>query len=281
MKFSIVTPVRNGEKFIEQTICSVLDQAGDFSLEYIIADGGSTDGTLGIIKKYQDLITSKKYPIACSGVTFTYWSQQDGGQTQALNAGFAAATGDVFAWINADDYYEPGAFKKVLDAFNNYQNSGIINGSMEVKDLIKNTSTLFRSRDITKSVLAEENVANQPSVFFKRVVFEKAGPLDVTLQYRFDHDFFIKAAGVTKFYSIPDVLSVFRIWESSKTYSQEDKFKQELVIVSRRYSLKKIDQNVLKSLSETFPAVFLKNNFPGAYQTVRNFVNKMNARKEG
>src|SRR5688500_3818909 len=93
-KISIITPTYNQGHFIEQTIQSVIEQ--DYpNLEYIIIDGGSTDDTLSVIKKYEKYIS--------------YWiSEKDKGQSEAINKGFKKATGDVVNWLNSDDYYEPG-----------------------------------------------------------------------------------------------------------------------------------------------------------------------------
>lgn len=102
-KISIVTPSYNQEKFIEQTIRSVLLQNYP-NLEYIIIDGGSTDGTVSIIEKYAPWIS--------------YWqSEKDGGQGQAINMGFSLASGDYYAWINSDDYYLKGVFNIVINQF--------------------------------------------------------------------------------------------------------------------------------------------------------------------
>jgi glycosyltransferase involved in cell wall biosynthesis len=105
MKFSIVTPCFNSERWIRETIESVLSQSGDFDVEYIIMDGGSTDGTLDIIRKYKDI---------------KLFSEKDAGMYDAINRGFEHATGDIFAYINSDDKYEPGAFRAMAEIFSEY-----------------------------------------------------------------------------------------------------------------------------------------------------------------
>ena len=113
-KISIVTPSFNQGKYIEQTIQSVLDQ--DYpNLEYIIIDGGSTDETVEIIKKYEHKIH--------------YWvSEPDKGQTDGINKGFAKCTGEIFNWINSDDYYEPGTFYKLAKLFTEHPYVDVVCG---------------------------------------------------------------------------------------------------------------------------------------------------------
>jgi len=94
--FTIVTPSYNQGRFIEQTIQSVLSQAGDFSIQYIIADGGSTDNSVKIIEKYDNLLNTGNYPIKCKGVEFCWWSHRDAGQADALNQGFFYGKGRNF-----------------------------------------------------------------------------------------------------------------------------------------------------------------------------------------
>ena len=103
MKISIITPCYNAASYIEQTINSILNQ-GYSNLEYIIIDGGSTDGTIEIIKKYADKLA--------------YWvSEPDNGQSDAINKGIAVATGGIFNWMNADDYLEPNVLNLIATEF--------------------------------------------------------------------------------------------------------------------------------------------------------------------
>jgi len=123
-KISIVTPVFNNARFIENCVISVLNQ-GYPNLEYIVIDGGSTDGTAQIIEKYADQLAY-------------YVSEKDQGQTHALNKGFGKATGDVLAWLNADEEYLPGILLKVGDAFSNNSKLDLLFGQRIVVDVNKN-----------------------------------------------------------------------------------------------------------------------------------------------
>ena len=114
---SIITPSLNQGQFIEQTIKSVLFQAGNFYIDYIIVDGGSIDNSIDIIKKYDLLIKNNKYSIKCYGIKFRWFSKKDKGQTNALNKGFKMANGDICAWINSDDWYEKDVFQFIIKKF--------------------------------------------------------------------------------------------------------------------------------------------------------------------
>ena len=116
-RISIVTPSCNQAKFVGETIESVLSQEGDFEIEYSVMDGGSTDGSVDIIRRYADLVASGGWPVRCRGITMSWVSERDAGQTAAINAGLRHATGDIFSYINSDDLYFRGAFQRVVEAF--------------------------------------------------------------------------------------------------------------------------------------------------------------------
>jgi glycosyltransferase involved in cell wall biosynthesis len=103
MKISVITPSLNQGEFIERTILSVLSQKGDFDLEYIIVDGGSRDDSLDIIERYEH--------------SLIWVSEKDRGQSDAINKGFNMASGDIFAWLNSDDTYEPGGLAEVVEQY--------------------------------------------------------------------------------------------------------------------------------------------------------------------
>src|SRR3974377_338176 len=110
MRFNIVTPVLNGEKFLDQTILSVVSQAGHFSIRYHIQDGGSKDATLDILEAWQKRL-ARDFPIWCEGIEFSFASAPDRGLYDAVNRSFAICGDcDAMAWINADDRFEPGAY---------------------------------------------------------------------------------------------------------------------------------------------------------------------------
>lgn len=128
MKFSILTPCFNAEKFIGKTIESVILQKGDFEIEYIIIDGKSSDKTIQIIDDYKKKLASKKIDIKCNKVNMSYISEKDGGMYEALSKGFSKISGDIVAYINADDFYQDFAFETVKNIMDKYNDIKWITG---------------------------------------------------------------------------------------------------------------------------------------------------------
>ncbi|MBW1741772.1 MAG: glycosyltransferase [Deltaproteobacteria bacterium] len=175
MKISVITPSFNQGKYIERTILSVINQRGSFELEYIIIDGGSTDNTLDLIKKYQD--------------SLTWISETDRGQSDAINKGFNMATGDLFAWLNADDTYEENALSEVVERYREYRfkwcfgNCRNINeDDQEIRRLITRYKIAESKRYSYRRLLSKDFIS-QPAVFFTKDIYREIGPLDINCQY--------------------------------------------------------------------------------------------------
>ena len=191
---------------MEETILSVLNQNYP-NLEYIIIDGGSTDNSVEIIKKYEDRIT--------------YWvSEPDDGMTDALNKGFRKVTGEILNWINSDDYFLPGAFFAAAKGFNDGDpRLGFIYGSCQN---IKSDGSLLEERkmiDFDADILRYgRNLFAQPASFFHRRVMEKIGLPDEKLNYAMDYEYWLRAldAGF-KFKNINTTLAAFRYHLESKS----------------------------------------------------------------
>ncbi|MDO1448848.1 glycosyltransferase family 2 protein [Rhodocytophaga aerolata] len=214
-RISIITPSYNQGQYIEQTIQSVLNQNYP-NLEYIVIDGGSTDESVKIIKKYERFLT--------------YWiSEKDKGQSDAINKGLQKATGDIINWLNADDYYEPTALLKVAKVFN-HTNALMVSGK----------SRLFKNKNETVeyssgTCIYPGNLAktigwakiDQPATFFHSSAIQKIGLLNNNLHYIMDKDWLIQYLfhfGLDKIVQIPDVLVNFRLHDNSKTVSLKESF---------------------------------------------------------
>ncbi|HAT68018.1 MAG: hypothetical protein A2481_02040 [Candidatus Yonathbacteria bacterium RIFOXYC2_FULL_47_9] len=195
MKFSIITPTYNTAPYLEETIESVISQAGNFDIEYIVMDGGSTDNTVEILKKYDQEIKSGAYKVHCNSLTFSWYSEKDKGMYDAINRGFAKASGDVYTWINADDTYVPGAFQNIADAFVAFPDIQWIKGTTSN---IEADGTLIRKGGVLiyeQPLLAhgvygrQAYFVEQDSVFWRADLWGKVG--DIPAEYRLAGDYFL------------------------------------------------------------------------------------------
>ncbi|MBN1827530.1 MAG: glycosyltransferase [Deltaproteobacteria bacterium] len=184
IKISVVTPSFNQSQFIGRTIESVLNQQGAFELEYLVMDGGSTDGTLEILKSYEPRLRWK--------------SEKDRGQSDAINKGFAAASGDILAWLNSDDAYEPGALDRVAETFKTadcqwcFGNCRIIDeNDREIRKLVTRYK-IFESRRYSYKRLLTKDFISQPAVFFSKKACHETGPLDLDTHYVMDYDYWLR-----------------------------------------------------------------------------------------
>ncbi len=213
-RISIVTPSYNQGRFIEETIRSVLLQNYP-NLEYIVIDGGSTDNTTDIIKKYDRWIT--------------YWvSEKDNGQSEAINKGFEIATGEVLTWLNSDDWYEPGCLYEIGCQFVNGVVQ-VVNGDcrFHYEDSPSRDFTLRYGKVDEDRLLCYWSKLRwsnppQPSVFFSKVALQKVGSLDVSLHYSMDHDLWLRLIRFYNFTYLPKIISNFRFHDSSKSFSKNE-----------------------------------------------------------
>jgi glycosyltransferase involved in cell wall biosynthesis len=225
MKISIVTPSYNQGHFIEETIKSIWSQQGDFGLEHIIADGGSTDGSLNILKHYDDLYKSNAFPCRCKTFSFKWWSQPDSGQSQAINRGFDISTGDILGWLNSDDtYLANDILQKVRDVFFKYD-ADIVVGNVQpigVDGTFSNhrffINTLNDPEFQASLVnLRKNNYLLQPACFFKKRVWETYR-INENLHFMMDWDFWLKAYyGGYRFLKTNVYYATCRIHDGAKT----------------------------------------------------------------
>ena len=211
MKVSIVTPCYNAVATIEETIRSVLDQEG-VEVEYIVADGGSTDGTADIIRRYESRLA--------------WWvSERDRGQVDAINKGFTRATGDVLGFLNGDDAFTPGALKEVCAAFAAEPNADIVHGGVEWIDFegrplgthLGDMKCLEDALDIFRVWWGNRQWV-QPEVFYRRALKERVGVFDERYHLAFDYDFWVRCfrAGA-RGARIPETLVRFRRHDAQKS----------------------------------------------------------------
>jgi glycosyltransferase involved in cell wall biosynthesis len=225
LKFGIVTPSFNQGAFIERTIESVLAQQGDFEVDYLVVDGGSTDETLSVLERYTGRIR--------------YVSERDRGQSDAINKGFRMTQGDVVAWINSDDTYLPGAFQAVADAIRGgarwcFGDCRIVD---EQDARIRGFVARYKSglaRGYSLRRLLSSNFVPQPSTFFRRDLLEEAGPIDESLHYAMDYDLWLRFARLAEPAYLTRELACFRVYQRSKTGGAFQKGAREALEVARR-----------------------------------------------
>lgn len=222
LRISIVTPSYNQGQFLEETIRSVLLQ-GYTDLEYIIIDGGSADNSIDIIHKYEPWLA--------------YWeSEKDRGQAHAINKGFNQATGDVFAWINSDDYYYPNIFHTIARIFVRYPKVMLLHGNETYVNmdgcLIKEVFPALKNAHALTFYYAWPLL--QLTCFWRRRSHFDIGGLDETLYCYLDYDFFLRMAYRFPSKYIPLCVGAFRQHSTQKTDNVE-LYASERVIVYNRF----------------------------------------------
>lgn len=216
-KISIVTPSYNQGRYIEETICSILDQNYS-NLEYIIIDGGSTDNTLEVIKKYQKHIT--------------YWvSEPDHGQSDAINKGFAKCSGEIINWINSDDYLLPESLKYIAANFNT-TNDHMFASAVQNVDEKGTYQHITQNKNLSaKNIIRWRNNVSfhQPGIWLRNDLVKKCGALPT--QYHHSFDVIYLSHYLSHFHKVfysetPTV--AFRFHANSKTVSQKEKFREDI-----------------------------------------------------
>lgn len=268
-KISIVVPSFNQGQYLEETLQSILGQ--DYpNLELFVIDGGSTDNSVDIIKKYEKNIN--------------WWiSEKDSGQSNAINKGFSKATGDIVSWLCSDDLYTPGTLKKVSEYFNDQ--------SPEV-GLIHGGTTIFSGDKIIRNDWGyehpsiERNLAgmafSQPSAFFLKKYLDKVGGrLNEELHFGMDYDLYCRLACVCRFLPVKDIFSKYRLHSNSKSVSNEDKFISDWNRVFSNFCKNAGWEEELKMLatSNLFEKGILSFYYPYSFEINRNMLDKADKRK--
>lgn len=203
---SIITPSFNQGDYIEETIKSVLGQ--DYpSIEYVVIDGGSTDNTLDILKRYNKKIR--------------WITEKDNGQADAISKGIRITSGDIVAWLNSDDILLPGAVATVVDCFSHHPDVKMVYGKGYFNDTAGKIIGRYPTEPFDSERLAMFNFICQPSTFFKKDAFNDVGGLDIGLRYALDYDLWIRISRKFQVHYISEFLSSYRLHETSKTVACE------------------------------------------------------------
>ena len=222
LKISVITVCYNMAEYIEQTIESVLSQNYD-NLEYIIIDGGSNDGTKEIIDKYKDRLAY-------------FISEPDNGMYDAISKGFKKATGDVLAWLNADDVYFPWTLSTVNKVFSEYPETQWLGG----RYAFLNEDGLLSNVFPNSSVRTRHDIANgwcrdkilgplqQESMFWRQSLYEKSGGLDISYRYAGDFELWMRFGEISDLDKIDIPLAAFRKRKASLSNAGKDKYEEEV-----------------------------------------------------
>jgi glycosyltransferase involved in cell wall biosynthesis len=197
---SIITPSFNQAAYLEQTMRSVLEQ--DYPhIEYSVVDGASTDTSVDIIRKYESKLT--------------WWvSEKDGGQADAINKGFARATGEVIAWLNSDDYYLAGTVSAAVKIFEEHPEVVLVYGNMLAVDEYGKTFNTLNYKQLNLEDLLCFQIIGQPAVFMRRSALQAAGRLDPTFHFMLDHHLWIRIAQQGK------ILHVNQTWSAARYHAE-------------------------------------------------------------
>lgn len=207
-KISVITPSLNQGQFIDATIRSVLSQEYP-NLEYIIMDGGSTDNTLDILRSYSDRVR--------------WLSEKDTGQSHAINKGLLMASGEILAYLNADDLLLPGALKKIAETFLDHPETMWITGrcriidenGQEVRRLVTAYKNLWLFMQ-NRSLLLITDYVSQPATFWRADAYREFGSFKEGLHYTMDYDYWLRLNIKYPLMVIPRYLAAFRVHSQSK-----------------------------------------------------------------
>jgi glycosyltransferase involved in cell wall biosynthesis len=218
---SIVTPSFNQAPFLEATIQSVLEQEYP-NIEYIVIDGGSTDGCVNILEKYSDHLES-------------WISEPDDGQTDAINKGFNLARGEIFAWLNSDDVYKPGAIAEAVEYLMENPDVGMVYGDADfIDDKGKRIGKFPAARTDYRRLRQGYVHIPQQSTFFRSRLWNLVGPLDASFFFAMDYDLWVRLAGISPIRYIERTWAAFRLHGEAKSMASADRCWPEMIRVHER-----------------------------------------------
>jgi glycosyltransferase involved in cell wall biosynthesis len=221
---SVITPSYNQKEFLEKTILSVLDQNYP-NLEFIIIDGGSTDGSVEVIKKYEKFLK--------------YWvSEKDSGQTSAINKGLKIATGEWVCWQNSDDVFLNGCFKELATIINKEPELNLIFGNLK---LIDQKDNFIRNIKFVQpnfnSIFHEGMVISNQCAFWKASVHQQIGYLNENYSYAFDFEWFLRLSKLGNIKHVNSFWGSFRIQPNAKTVVYPESYKSEFELIKISYNI--------------------------------------------
>jgi glycosyltransferase involved in cell wall biosynthesis len=219
--FAIVTPSYNQDKYIERTICSVLDQNYP-ALEYFVADGGSKDTTVQILRRYEERLS--------------WVSERDRGQAHGVNKGILATKAPLIGWLNSDDVYYPGALQAAASFFERHPEVDVVYGRANHIDQQDAILEPYNTEPWNAEKLKDVCFLCQPAVFFRRSVVDRFGLLDESLKYAMDYEYWLRLAvgGATFAYLDDTLVAGSRMYPENKTLGSRVPVHVEFNSMTRR-----------------------------------------------
>jgi len=217
---SIVTPVFNMARFLPETIESVLSQ--DYPrIEYIVVDGGSTDGTVDLLRRYEGRLR--------------WISERDDGQADAVNKGFRLCSGEIFTFVNADDVYYPGAVSAAVRAFGEHPEVGVVYGDAQYTDEDGRVIRRYPVEPYDYDLLGHLCYICQPASFLRSSVFAEAGMLNKDLHLTLDYDLWLRISDRHPMLKIDRCLATSRMYAQNKTLSRQIETFREVIRITRQH----------------------------------------------
>jgi len=275
--FSVVMPSFNQVAYIEKSILSILGQKGDFFLDFIVVDGGSTDGTpqklAGLESEFLSSVTSSivieglafvrgdvPCSIDCRGVSFRWISEPDNGQANAINKGIVLSRGDCFCWVNSDDILLENALQKATLALQKH--AIVFGGTIAIDADGKEMWRQLPVKANLETLLLKREGLPQPSVFFRKELLRKYGRLREDLHYYLDHELWMRfALNGIRFYHVNDIFSMQVYHPGSKSCQGDilfEKFRPEESTVREEYLHKRSYRIIATKNAAAFKSAVVK-----------------------
>jgi len=208
MKLSVITPSLNQARYLGDCLDSVRAaavQAAPHEIEHIVIDGGSNDGTVELLRAREDI---------------RWISEKDLGQSHAINKGLTMATGDILAYLCADDLYEPGAVREIFRAFAENPDADLVYADFYFLEGDSGRKRLKSAASFRPGKLRQRNPLGQPAVWWRRRIYEKFGGFDESLHFCMDHEYWLRLGTHVHWHYLPEPLAVSRLHADAKTSRQ-------------------------------------------------------------